>query len=53
MNAGQMTIDDAHWLTVERMQHAYTVEGEIRVLTWEKFWCCCGDRTCVRAVNAR
>jgi hypothetical protein len=41
--------DLGHWPVPELERMVYTVEGETRVLTWEKWWCVCGDRRCTRS----
>lgn len=45
---GQMPLI-VHWPVVEREAMAYTVEGEPRVVHWDRTWCACGDRSCQRA----
>ena len=45
---GQLPLVE-HWPVREVQRMRYEREGEPRVLTWERFWCACGDRACQRA----
>lgn len=46
--AGQLDLFE-HVLIVVTEVLRYEVEGRPRVLTWETFWCSCGDVRCQRA----
>ncbi len=45
--AGQMLLWPDHAAAVETTVHRYEVEGQERVLTWEKHVCSCGTPNCM------